>query len=329
MENAFSYVIIALSSFPLLNNDFVAAYTTFSIIHINASLVIGLVTGVMTFLILIFGEIIPKVFAHKYALKFSLWVAPVIQFLSWILWPIVTPISFLSKKFAGKNKKTHGLSEDELKAALELSENEGRIEKDEKELVEDEFSLDSFNLKEEDKSEFEKSEKMELQESEEDVLNQISKEIADELKKEDEEVLIPDEEVEEKGVLDKEEIKEVKKILEEDEGAKEDKESKDDNDDNIDIGNDFSSLSEDMLLKALNESEEKESQSSLSSLVESDTAKEAVLKEKEEEKSVKEDEELKEEVQRNVSDALEKVEIIKKVLEDMEINITISFKSKK
>ncbi len=112
----------------------------------NASLVIGLVTGVMTFLILIFGEIIPKVFAHKYALKFSLFVAPIIQFLSWILWPVVTPISFLSKKFAGKKEKTHGLSEEELKAALELSENEGRIEKDEKELFERVLEFDQHKV---------------------------------------------------------------------------------------------------------------------------------------------------------------------------------------
>ncbi len=112
----------------------------------NASLVIGAVTGIMTFLILVFGEIIPKVFAHKYALKFSLWVAPVIQFLSFILWPIVTPISFLSRKFAGNKEKTHGLTEEELKAALELSEHEGRIEKDEKELFERVLEFDQHKV---------------------------------------------------------------------------------------------------------------------------------------------------------------------------------------
>ncbi len=115
----------------------------------NISLIVGIVTGIMTLLILIFGEIIPKVFAHKYALKFSLFVAPVINFLGWILWPIITPIAFLSRKFSGKNKQQHSLSEDELKAALELSENEGQIQKEEKELFErvlefDEHSVESI-----------------------------------------------------------------------------------------------------------------------------------------------------------------------------------------
>jgi len=112
----------------------------------NSSLIIGVVTGVMTFLILIFGEIIPKVFAHKYALKFSLWVAPIIQFLSLILWPLVTPIAYISKQFSGKEEKKHGLSEDEIKAVLELSENEGQIEKGEKELFERVLEFDQHKV---------------------------------------------------------------------------------------------------------------------------------------------------------------------------------------
>ena len=37
--------------------------------------VIGLVTGILTILILVFGEIIPKTFSHKYAEGFSLSIA--------------------------------------------------------------------------------------------------------------------------------------------------------------------------------------------------------------------------------------------------------------
>ena len=43
----------------------------------------------ITFLILFFGEIIPKVFATKYALKFALTVAPVIQGIIYLLYPFV------------------------------------------------------------------------------------------------------------------------------------------------------------------------------------------------------------------------------------------------
>lgn len=98
----------------------------------NQALVIAGVTGVMTFLILIFGEITPKSLAHKYAVPYSLFIAPVLSFLSFVLTPIVWPLAKLVKKFSGNKEVKHGLNEDELKAALELSEQEGEIDEDEK-----------------------------------------------------------------------------------------------------------------------------------------------------------------------------------------------------
>ncbi|MCK5461131.1 HlyC/CorC family transporter [Candidatus Gracilibacteria bacterium] len=102
----------------------------------ETGIVIGTVTGVMTFLILIFGEIIPKSFAHKYAIKFSLFVTPILSTLQFFLMPIVWPLSKMIKKFSGGGKQKHGLDEEELKAAIELSEKEGKIEENEKEWVE-------------------------------------------------------------------------------------------------------------------------------------------------------------------------------------------------
>lgn len=100
------------------------------------TLIIGSVTGVMTLALLIFGEITPKSLAHKHAAKFSLAIAPIIQFLQLLLTPVVLPLSKIVEKFAGDDELRHGLSEDELKAALELSEQDGQIEKSEKEWVE-------------------------------------------------------------------------------------------------------------------------------------------------------------------------------------------------
>ena len=102
----------------------------------STGMVIGIVTGVMTFLILLFGEITPKAFAHKHAVKFSLFVAPILNVLQILLYPIVMPLSSLVDRFSGTEEQKHGLSEDELKAAIELSEKEGAIEAEEKELVE-------------------------------------------------------------------------------------------------------------------------------------------------------------------------------------------------
>ena len=48
-----------------------------------------LVSVAITFLILFFGEIIPKVFAAEHALKFGMMVAPIIQWVIFLLFPLV------------------------------------------------------------------------------------------------------------------------------------------------------------------------------------------------------------------------------------------------
>lgn len=102
----------------------------------SEALVIGLVTGVMTFLLLLFGEITPKSLAHRHAVSFSLWVAPFLSVIQIVLSPIVIPLSKFVKQVSGNQDEKQGLTEDELKAALELSELEGKIDHDEKEWVE-------------------------------------------------------------------------------------------------------------------------------------------------------------------------------------------------
>lgn len=112
----------------------------------NSNTIIGIVTGVMTFLILVFGEITPKAIAHKYALQFSLFSAPILRFLEFILWPIITPIAAITSKFTGSGEQAKGLTEEELKAAIELSEKEGRIETEEKELFERVLEFDEHSV---------------------------------------------------------------------------------------------------------------------------------------------------------------------------------------
>lgn len=102
----------------------------------SEAVVIGAVTGAMTFLLLLFGEITPKSLAHRHAVKFSLWVAPILAVMQIVLSPIVIPLSKFVKQVSGNEDTKHGLTEDELKAALELSEQEGKIDHDEREWVE-------------------------------------------------------------------------------------------------------------------------------------------------------------------------------------------------
>ena len=111
----------------------------------SSNTIIGIVTGIMTLLILVFGEITPKALCHKYALTFSLVAAPIIKALEILLYPLVFPIATLTGKFTGSGN-THGLSEEELKAALQLSEREGAIESAERELVENALDFNEHSV---------------------------------------------------------------------------------------------------------------------------------------------------------------------------------------
>ncbi len=108
----------------------------------RTSLVVGGVTGIMTLLILIFGEITPKSIAHKYAMNFALFSTRILATMQFFLWPIIFPLSKFVEKFSNAKKRRYGLSEDELKAAVEISEREGSIESDEKELVQKVLEFD-------------------------------------------------------------------------------------------------------------------------------------------------------------------------------------------
>ncbi len=78
--------------------------------------------GLVTFLILLFGEILPKIYASRKNLSFSKFMAYPLKFLDTILSPLNNPmqstIQFIERRF-GKQKS--GISVDHLSQALELT----------------------------------------------------------------------------------------------------------------------------------------------------------------------------------------------------------------
>ncbi|WP_208585736.1 hemolysin family protein [Gracilibacillus suaedae] len=95
-------------------------------------------TIMMTILILIFGEILPKSLAKEHAESYSLIISNVL----YVLIKILTPVNFLflqlkalvSKIFAKKHQLP-SVTEEEIKYMLDISEEEGVIDKEERELL--------------------------------------------------------------------------------------------------------------------------------------------------------------------------------------------------
>lgn len=80
-------------------------------------------TVILTFLLLLFGEIMPKIFSAQNVLKFCRFSAPGLLACRSVFYPIssmlVHSTSFLNKRFS---KKNHNISVDELSHALELTD---------------------------------------------------------------------------------------------------------------------------------------------------------------------------------------------------------------
>ena len=103
-------------------------------------------TGVMTSLLLIFGEITPKTIAARYPEEFSLRVAPTIWNLSIVLAPIASFFSGITKVILKMLRIDSGngsssVTEDDIRALTELGHRGGHIEDAEREIIDAVFNL--------------------------------------------------------------------------------------------------------------------------------------------------------------------------------------------
>lgn len=87
-------------------------------------------TVILTFLILLFGEIMPKLLATNYPLKWALFAAPGVSFLSSLCWPLsrllVSSTSIVNKVVT----KQASISADELSQALDITDVKAKDDKD-------------------------------------------------------------------------------------------------------------------------------------------------------------------------------------------------------
>jgi len=116
-----------------LVNVFTASLTTVWIQERFGSAAIGIATGVVTLLILIFGEMYPKAYFQTHAEKTSLRFSPVIHFLQISLYPIIFILEKILNFLAKKNKET--ISETEFKAMSRMAVESGSIEFKEHEMI--------------------------------------------------------------------------------------------------------------------------------------------------------------------------------------------------
>lgn len=112
---------------------------------------VGIAIGVMTFLILTFGEIVPKTLAMHHAERISLVVSKPLEMMIYVIRPVATVLAVVTQaigRLFGLKVQAKGLiSEEEVKSLLDIGEEDGAIEEDEKEMMNGVLGLDYITVK--------------------------------------------------------------------------------------------------------------------------------------------------------------------------------------
>ena len=127
----------------LIGNNIVnlsaSALSTTLTLKVFGSSLVGVATGVLTFLILVFGEITPKNVASKNAEDMALKYIGIISLLVIVLTPAIYVVNKVAgiviSLFVKNNDDNNMVTEDELRAMVEVSHEGGVIEKEEKKMI--------------------------------------------------------------------------------------------------------------------------------------------------------------------------------------------------
>lgn len=135
-----------------LVNNAATALTTSLIIQLFGNSAVGIATGVITLLILIFGEISPKTLATIHSEKMALLYAPLIHFLMKIFTPVIFIVNKLSMGVlfllrVNLDQKVNTMTEHELRTIVDVSHEDGVIESEEKEMIYNVFDMGDAKAK--------------------------------------------------------------------------------------------------------------------------------------------------------------------------------------
>jgi CBS domain containing-hemolysin-like protein len=96
---------------------------------------VWIATWIITFVLLLFWEIIPKSLATKNATKIALFVAPIYKVLIFVLFPIIIFIELIIKIFTWWKQKVHRITDEEIESFIDMWRDFGTLEKSEHEQI--------------------------------------------------------------------------------------------------------------------------------------------------------------------------------------------------
>lgn len=127
-------------------NIFASSLTTTLVGRYFNSSAIGIATGALTLIILIFGEITPKTAASVHSERIALMYADIIYFIMVVFTPIIFIVNKLSTGLMrllriNTNNSKNAMTENEIRTIVEESYEDGEIETEEKRMINNVFDF--------------------------------------------------------------------------------------------------------------------------------------------------------------------------------------------
>ena len=137
LENYSKMLSAVLIGNNIVNLSASALATTLAM---KINLAVGIATGLLTIVVLLLGEIVPKTWAMKSSEKISLAYSGIIYGLMNLLTPVIIVVDFTSGlilRLIGidPNQKASAITEAELRTYVEVSHEDGVIESEEREMI--------------------------------------------------------------------------------------------------------------------------------------------------------------------------------------------------
>lgn len=111
---------------------------------------LAIAVGIMTLLILIFGEITPKTYCNANATKVSLRFAKVLLGFSYAFWPVVKMFEIITKiivRLTGSSYHAPPITEDDIRGIVEQGLKDKALEKEETEMVHGALRFDDITIR--------------------------------------------------------------------------------------------------------------------------------------------------------------------------------------
>lgn len=122
-----------------------ASFATIIVLRLFGSEALAIVIGVLTFVLLIFGDIVPKTLAAKHALSVVLFLAYPLYVIQQVMKPVLVVLEpIINVLTGGKGVAVPHVSEEEVKIMLDEGGKAGMIETEEVKMIKNVFQLNDI-----------------------------------------------------------------------------------------------------------------------------------------------------------------------------------------